>query len=60
MYIYDGNTCVFRKVITTEMFEKAPTQSTAGITKPIKVAVTGAITTGKKYHCLLLGKQYSV
>ena len=60
MYIYDGNTCVFRKVITKDMFEKAPTQSTAGVTKPIKVAVTGAITTGKKYDVYFLANNTSI
>lgn len=60
MYIYDGNTCVFRKVITKNMFEKAPTQSTAGVTKPIKVAVTGAITTGKKYDVYFLANNTSI
>lgn len=60
MYIYDGNTCVFRKVITKDMFEKTPTQSTAGVTKPIKVAVTGAITTGKKYDVYFLANNTSI
>ena len=60
MYIYDGNTCVFHKVITKDMFEKAPTQSTAGVTKPIKVAVTGAITTGKKYDVYFLANKTSI
>lgn len=60
MYIYEGNTCVFRKVITKDMFEKAPTQSTAGVTKPIKVAVTGAITTGKKYDVYFLANNTSI
>lgn len=60
MYIYDGNTCVFRKVITKDMFEKAHTQSTAGVTKPIKVAVTGAITTGKKYDVYFLANNTSI
>ena len=60
MYIYDGNTCVFHKVITKDMFEKAPTQSTAGVTKPIKVAVTGAITTGKKYDVYFLANNTSI
>lgn len=39
MYIYDGNTCVFRKIITKDMFATKPTQTTPGETKPIKVAV---------------------
>lgn len=60
MYIYDGTTCVFRKVITQDMFEKAPTQTTAGVTKPIKVAVTGAITTGKQYDVYFLANNTSV
>lgn len=60
MYIYDGNTCVFRKVITKDMFETAPTKTTAGVTKPIKVAVTGAITTGKKYDVYFLANNTSV
>ena len=60
LYIYDGSTCVFRKVITAEMFKKAPTQETPGETKPIKVAVTGAITTGKKYDVYFLANNTSV
>lgn len=31
MYIYDGNTCVFRKVITKDMFKTPPTQTAAGV-----------------------------
>lgn len=60
LYIYDGSTCVFRKVITAEMFKTAPTQTTPGETKPIKVAVTGAITTGKKYDVYFLANNTSV
>lgn len=60
LYIYDGSTCVFRKVITAKMFKKAPTQETPGETKPIKVAVTGAITTGKKYDVYFLANYTSV
>lgn len=60
MYIYDGNTCVFRKVITADMFKTAPTQTTAGVTKPIKVAVTGAITTNKAYYVYFLANKTSV
>ena len=60
MYIYDGPTCVFRKVITKDMFETAPTQTTSGVTKPIKVAVTGAITTGKKYDVYFLANRTNI
>ena len=60
MYIYDGNTCVFRKVITKDMFQTPPTQTAAGITKPIKVAVTGAITTNKPYNVYFLANNTSV
>lgn len=60
LYIYDGNTCVFRKVITADMFKAAPTQTTAGETKPIKVAVTGAITTNKAYNVYFLANNTSV
>lgn len=60
MYIYDGNTCVFHKVITADMFKTAPTQTTAGVTKPIKVAVTGAITTNKAYHVYFLANNTSI
>ena len=60
LYIYDGNTCVFRKVITADMFKTAPTQTTAGETKPIKVAVTGAITTNKAYNVYFLANKTSV
>lgn len=60
LYIYDGNTCVFRKVITADMFKTAPTQTTAGETKPIKVAVTGAITTNKAYNVYFLANNTTV
>lgn len=60
MYIYDGNTCVFRKVITKDMFQTPPTQTAAGVTKPIKVAVTGAITTNKPYNVYFLANNTSV
>lgn len=60
LYIYDGSTCVFRKVITADMFKTAPTQTTAGETKPIKVAVTGAITTNKAYNVYFLANNTSV
>lgn len=56
----DGNTCVFRKVITNEMFQTKPNQTTAGVTKPIKVAVTGAITTGKPYNVYFLANNTTV
>lgn len=60
MYIYDGNTCVFRKVITKDMFKTQPTQTAAGVTNPIKVAVTGAITTGKKYDVYFLANRTNI
>lgn len=60
MYIYDGNTCVFHKVITADMFKTAPTQTTPGVTKPIKVAVTGAITTNKAYNVYFLANNTSI
>lgn len=60
LYIYDGSTCVFRKVITAEMFKTAPSQDKPGETKPIKVAVTGAITTGRKYDVYFLANNTSV
>lgn len=60
MYIYDGNTCVFRKAITADMFKTAPTPTTAGETKPIKVAVTGAITTNKAYNVYFLANNTTV
>ena len=60
LYIYDGSTCVFRKVITSDMFEKAPTQTTAGVTKPIKVAVTGQIKTNTEYTVYFLANNTSV
>lgn len=60
MYIYDGNTCVFHKVITKDMFKTPPTQTAAGVTKPIKVAVTGAITTNKPYNVYFLANNTTV
>ena len=60
MYIYDGNTCVFRKVITKDMFATKPTQTTPGVTKPIKVAVTGAIKTDKVYNVYFLANRTNV
>lgn len=60
MYIYDGPTCVFRKVITEEMFKTPPTQTEAGVTNPIKVAVTGAIKTNKAYQVYFLANNTSI
>lgn len=60
MYIYDGPTCVFRKVITKDMFKTPPTQTAAGVTNPIKVAVTGAITTNKPYNVYFLANKTNI
>ena len=60
LYIYDGNTCVFRKVITSDMFKTPPTQTTAGVTKPIKVAVTGQIKTNTEYTVYFLANKTDV
>ena len=60
MYIYDGPTCVFRKVITKDMFNTPPTQTAAGVTNPIKVAVTGAITTNKPYNVYFLANNTNI
>ena len=60
MYIYEGNTCVFKKLITKDMFKTQSSQTAAGVTNPIKVAVTGAITTGKKYDVYLLANRTNV
>ena len=60
MYIYNGNTCVFRKVITADMFKTAPTQTTTGETKPIKVAVTGQIKTNTEYTVYFLANRTDV
>lgn len=60
MYIYDGPTCVFRKVITEDMFKTHPTQTEAGVTNPIKVAVTGAIKTNKAYQVYFLANNKTV
>ena len=60
LYIYDGSTCVFRKIITSDMFKTAPSQTVVGETKPIKVAVTGAITTNKAYHVYFLANKTDV
>ncbi|OXL44023.1 hypothetical protein CFT61_07825 [Segatella copri] len=60
MYIYDGNTCVFKKVITKDMFKTPPTQTAAGVTNPIKVAVTGAIKTNKPYNVYFLANNTSI
>lgn len=60
MYIYDGPTCVFRKVITKDMFKTPPTQTKAGVTNPIKVAVTGAIKTNKAYYVYFLANNTTV
>lgn len=57
LYIYDGSTCVFRKVITAEMFETAPSQTVVGKTKPIKVAVTGQIKTNTEYSVYFLANK---
>ena len=60
MYIYDGPTCVFRKVITKDMFKTPPTQTEAGVTNPMKVAVTGAIKTNKAYYVYFLANNTTV
>ena len=60
MYIYEGNTCVFKKLITKDMFKTQPSKTAAGVTNPIKVAVTGAITTGKKYDVYFLANRTNV
>lgn len=60
LYIYDGNTCVFRKVITADMFETAPSQTVVGKTKPIKVAVTGQIKTNTEYSVYFLANKTDV
>lgn len=60
LYIYDGKTCVFHKVITSDMFKKAPTQTTPGETNPIKVAVTGQIKTNKEYTVYFLANNTTV
>lgn len=60
LYIYDGSTCVFRKIITSDMFKTAPSQTVAGETKPIKVAVTGQIKTNKEYTVYFLANKTDV
>ena len=60
LYIYDGSTCVFRKIITSDMFETAPSQTVVGKTKPIKVAVTGQIKTNKEYTVYFLANKTDV
>lgn len=60
LYIYDGSTCVFRKVITSDMFKTAPTQTVVGETMPIKVAVTGQIKTNKDYTVYFLANKTDV
>lgn len=60
LYIYDGNTCVFRKIITSDMFETAPSQTVVGKTKPIKVAVTGQIKTNTEYTVYFLANKTDV
>lgn len=60
LYIYDGNTCVFRKIITSDMFETAPSQTVVGKTKPIKVAVTGQIKTNTEYSVYFLANKTDV
>lgn len=46
--------------ITSEMFETKPSQTVAGKTKPIKVAVTGAIKTNKDYYVYFLANNTTV
>ena len=60
LYIYDGSTCVFRKIITSEMFETAPSQTVVGKTRPIKVAVTGQIKTNTEYTVYFLANKTDV
>lgn len=60
LYIYDGSTCVFRKIITSDMFKTTPSQTVVGETKPIKVAVTGQIKTNKEYTVYFLANKTDV
>lgn len=60
LYIYDGSTCVFRKIITSDMFNTAPSETVVGETKPIKVAVTGQIKTNKEYTVYFLANKTDV
>lgn len=60
LYIYDGSICVFRKIITSDMFKTAPSQTVVGETKPIKVAVTGQIKTNKEYTVYFLANKTDV
>ena len=45
IYIYKGTTLVFTKAISKSDWKTAPTQTTEGVTKPIKVSVNSVNTT---------------
>lgn len=59
IYIYDGTKCVFTKTITKDNWKTAPTQTTEGVTKPIKVSVND-VTEGTKYQVYFLANNTSI
>ncbi len=53
IYIYNGASLVFTKAITSADWSTAPTQTTTGTTKPIKVSVN-SVTEGTNYNVYFL------
>ena len=53
IYIYDGTTLIFKKNIGGSDWATAPTQTEAGVTKPIKVSVK-RVDPGKTYNVYFL------
>ena len=56
VYLYEGNTCVFKKTLTSSDWSSTPSDNTAGKTKPIKVAVT-SVKTGTKYKVYFMANK---
>ncbi len=53
IYIYNGSSLVFTKAITSADWKTAPTQTTTGTTKPIKVSVN-SVTEKTSYNVYFL------
>lgn len=59
IYIYKGTELVFTKAISASDWSTAPTQTTEGVTKPIKVSVNSVNTTDK-YNVYFLANNTTI
>ena len=59
IYIYKGTDLVFTKAISASDWSAAPTQTTEGVTKPIKVSVNSVNTTDK-YNVYFLANNTTI